>query len=331
MGKTRVAYLDVARGIAILSVIISHIGVGKAALFTSSCTLEIFFFVSGLFFSFKDDFGGFLKKKVKTLMVPYVLCAVICAIYRALLEQMSMSQIWDMILLYIVQKKYTVLWFLPTLFIVNALMWIICKVWKSEPWKVYFTCLLLGWGFMLYGNLGLPRLPWNFDTACVMMQFTGLGYLFKKKAVMPKLIENKYRPIWVAGLGIISIGCTVINYVLTGIAYDTFENNYSIIPVTALAAATGMLAVILFSTYLEKIWPLEWLGVNSMTFFAFHIDIGLLTMHKILSTVGLFRVRTSAIMALTEEAVTILGVMFICWIIHWCIEHFHLGIIIGKA
>lgn len=54
-----------------------------------------------------------------------------------------------------------------------------------------------------------------------------------------------------------------------------YANSYGIFPLTINAAVTGSVAIILVSSKLTAIKPLEWLGRNTMVFFAFHQSIAI--------------------------------------------------------
>lgn len=90
--SNRIRWIDTARGIAILLVVLGHcIGnstdpVNKVIL---SFHMPLFFFISGLCAKYENGrFMGYLKKKAKTLLIPQMTLGVInCAYDVALGEQ----------------------------------------------------------------------------------------------------------------------------------------------------------------------------------------------------------------------------------------------------
>lgn len=77
----RTPYIDVARGIALILVVWGHILSGSTFTFQwiFSFHMPIFFFLSGMCFHPEkfDTLGDFLKKKVKTRILPYFIIALL--------------------------------------------------------------------------------------------------------------------------------------------------------------------------------------------------------------------------------------------------------------
>ena len=70
MGSTnRTKYIDIARGIAILCIILGHQGKYEISKIVFTFHVPIFFFITGYFFNKKQDLAEFIKKRVKTLLV----------------------------------------------------------------------------------------------------------------------------------------------------------------------------------------------------------------------------------------------------------------------
>lgn len=82
--KKRLEFIDVAKGIGILLVVLGHLNSAEQPIrnFIYSFHMPLFFFLSGLFFKGNTDFKTFLKKSVKTLLVPYLIfVALDCIVY----------------------------------------------------------------------------------------------------------------------------------------------------------------------------------------------------------------------------------------------------------
>ena len=86
----RIDYIDVAKGFAILSVVLYHVAspLGYHVLrdFINTYFLSLFFFISGLL-SIGKSFDSstiysYLKKKTKVLLVPFVVCGIANHLYR---------------------------------------------------------------------------------------------------------------------------------------------------------------------------------------------------------------------------------------------------------
>lgn len=70
MGKERLQYLDIAKGMAIICVIIGHMRIKPINQFVYTFHMPLFIFISGYTLSLADT-KVFLKKKSKALLIPY--------------------------------------------------------------------------------------------------------------------------------------------------------------------------------------------------------------------------------------------------------------------
>lgn len=98
--KPRLIYIDIARAIAILFVVMGHINqfyrdkVGipcpQMLKFIYTFHIPLFFVISGILFSEKSvkkpSFWEFLLKKVKALIVPYLFLDITGGLYSALIS-----------------------------------------------------------------------------------------------------------------------------------------------------------------------------------------------------------------------------------------------------
>ena len=87
----RIAYIDVARGIAIIAIVAGHLefsgadGIDWVSRFVFLFHVPVFFVITGYFLSAKKPFGEFLKQKTFRMMAPYVFtCLVMLVILAAL-------------------------------------------------------------------------------------------------------------------------------------------------------------------------------------------------------------------------------------------------------
>lgn len=80
-GASRLEFVDIARGIAIISVILGHFGDSTINSIVFTFHLPMFLYISGYFLNEKTSYKDFVKKKFKSLIIPYyVTCAAICLI-----------------------------------------------------------------------------------------------------------------------------------------------------------------------------------------------------------------------------------------------------------
>ncbi len=83
MSTGRLRYIDVARGIAIISIILGHLGINGINRFVFTFHVPIFYFITGYYTKKQTNISAYIKKKARTLLVPYAVASIliiICAI-----------------------------------------------------------------------------------------------------------------------------------------------------------------------------------------------------------------------------------------------------------
>ncbi|MBQ8246607.1 MAG: acyltransferase [Lachnospiraceae bacterium] len=135
----RITYLDMIRGIAIFLVVVGHSGLisHERNIWLSTFHLPAFFFVSGMLMQEKkedeQDYIKIVLRKAKGIMLPYVWFSAGSLLVDAI-------QIWrgeftkDILSEHFIQtitlQGYSVLWFLPVLFIAEVLVLFLYKIMK---------------------------------------------------------------------------------------------------------------------------------------------------------------------------------------------------------
>lgn len=75
--KKRIQYIDVAKGIAILCIILGHMGMNEINRVVFTFHVPIFFIITGYFTSKKLPVKEFVLTKARTLLVPYFLTCIV--------------------------------------------------------------------------------------------------------------------------------------------------------------------------------------------------------------------------------------------------------------
>ena len=70
---SRIKYFDIAKGIAMLCIIMGHLGISSINSFVFTFHVPLFFLIAGYFFNDNLSFQDFVKKKSKQLLVPYAI------------------------------------------------------------------------------------------------------------------------------------------------------------------------------------------------------------------------------------------------------------------
>lgn len=70
--KIRIAWVDLAKGICILLMVALHTHVPMPQFLYNILMMPFFFIASGMFFNEYDNFKVFLKKKINSLIIPFL-------------------------------------------------------------------------------------------------------------------------------------------------------------------------------------------------------------------------------------------------------------------
>ena len=239
MEDKRVQWLDIAKGITIILMVLGHTSIPRiASNFIFAFHMPLFFFASGWCTNWnKYSFGDFALKRLKTLAIPFVVYSVIVIILG---ELIGAEDIRWFVVLCNGWKGYA-LWFVPVLFFASVIAKAIMTFIKKKRLR-YIICaflILLGVGLRYYH----VYLPWALATVPYAICLVLLGSSLKK---YQKYIDKPRLWIFVVGL----LLTFVISYRWR---MDMAWN--SIIPVILLtiSAVSGTAMMFTLSSYLTKI------------------------------------------------------------------------------
>lgn len=283
--KKRIDWIDVAKGIGMLLVIISHVeehfvgtpmAVLKGPIYTFH--MPLFFFVSGYLFSTKKSFREFFKNKCKRILVPYFCLGTILVLFDIYWQGKNpfgnpwfkMDKFLGGMLRLIYQCRFWTLWFIACLFFLNIFFYVIVRYGKTEKVRAA-SVLLLAIAGLTYYKIGGGGLFWNIDVCLTAMPFFYIGYLCRKTDfVDAKILKNRFK--WLLFIGFIAVDmvCYIVNLTMTGQFLEFWGNLYGFAPLTYLGAFAGIFAVIILADACHGFVPLRYLGENTMLFYAWH-------------------------------------------------------------
>ncbi|MBP9988946.1 MAG: acyltransferase family protein [Ruminococcus sp.] len=190
--------IDVAKGIGILLVVVGHLWDKLPFFDVIHCILyafhmPLFFIISGMLFkNTYTKFSVFLKKRLKTLICPYILFAVISWMwyvftYAVLPRRFTSAALtkcagWFGQIFYAqysTKVMNTPLWFVTSLFALEIIYYFISKIKNKSKglfWIVILAFTALGWfAESSYCPIDTSVLPWNLASAFYALGFYALG------------------------------------------------------------------------------------------------------------------------------------------------------------
>ena len=326
----REGYLDIAKGIGIILVILGHIDIGFATSWLYSFDLPLFYLVAGICFRYRENLGEYLIKRARRCLIPYAVFGVLIVLVESRTGYLYETGLKTNFLRLLIQERYSTLWFLATLFLASIIFYLIVKLCQQNPIRVLVVSLLLSVVFVVLDQEYIRALPWNLDTAFIVLGFMALGYFIKQKEILDKLLglDGKKRAFTCIFLFVLNAVFYVANTLVSGTSLEMYWNSYGMYPLMYLAAVTGSLFVIIISNAIAC-KPLETLGRNSMTYFALHQSVVMWPVTLFFRKIHLitFKGGWNNILA---KVLTFIIIMCVCAIIDKVIRNTKLKFILGE-
>lgn len=287
--KPRIEYIDLAKGMCILLVVVRHTfkfygNYNEAQMPFSSYIftfdMPLFFFLSGLFFNTYNGLKDFITRKTNKLLVTFFFFYIVtCIGLKALLSFCDIPMdgaeglrvVWSFACEKILPNGP--LWFLLCLFWVNLFFYssyiVSDKIGKTEnkklAWLIAFT-LLGGYAGVMMGMHDII-LPMFADTALTCMPFFGAGYIFRKHTQI--LYPNSWDK-WLLPMMLLAAGMA---YVFRGGMYF-WNNTFSVSPIKMyIGGLTGTLAVMLLAKRIGRLPLVSYWGRYSIVILCTHYVI----------------------------------------------------------
>lgn len=258
--------------------------------------IPLFFMLSGMCFN-PDKYstlGELIKRRVKTLLVPYVVFSVVTwMVYVAgvlVLHNDTIENCWYYLLQTVLAqgsdgylKHNVALWFVPCLFVVNVLYYLVSRL--ADIYNIFICLLCATAGVMMSSRYyDFTFLPWSIDSALVAMPFFAFGNLFVKRFSHAQMIQ------WVDN-NVVKVGL-VTTFLIVFYLIAVQKNGYISMGHNYLGSQTwlffvnafmGSISIVLLSLLLSSLlkqgWLhlftryVLWLGRNSFNAMATHLPV----------------------------------------------------------
>lgn len=279
--RERIKWIDIAKGICILSVVLGHMGEKQINLFVFAYHLTVFFLLSGYTLKEEKISKEYLTKKFCRLMTPYfVTCFCIMGmdvINKVLISGVySTAEITQVLRLDLVRGFFAsgsrtdfagieiggrigAVWFFPAMFFALIFSQLILNHVKSWSRRFFLALSLALAGMMTAPFLWLP---FSIQAAMASVPFVLLGLFIKEYAVLERLTW-KY--------DLLFAGVFLIGY-LTGYTRLYFVNvTMQDCFLTPLISVCASLLIIGISRWIGHMRFLEFIGKNSLTCLCVHL------------------------------------------------------------
>lgn len=288
INNQRIAWIDTAKGIAILLVIVMQtIGVYTSTMNIGSDTytfwhklytlisvliIPLFFFISGWLFNsdkYKNKPLDFIKSRTITLIIPYIVFSVIgLLLYSAIAGKnlfvfdTPIKVIMDILTIQGIGNITGWLWFLPALFLVELIYYILSRFLYPEKEGWLKVAMIIAGLFGVVTKMYLP-----FMAALI---FYGMGHLYRKSEEKEYEDEEHVEKIWIPATGF-ALFLVVQNYLPSSVWMPSNIPVYALSTIIILVGVISVTRIIRWMYLKNKYFDvLEDIGKNSIIFYIMH-------------------------------------------------------------
>jgi len=291
--SNRVEYIDIARGIGILLVVLGHNDFSLVSAFAYhviySFHMPLFFFLSGYFINTTRGFWDFTIRRFHSLLKPYFFTIFLIYFASISFGQIGFRNAFGRIIKSLYASGYYIdwvqLWFLPHLFVVGLYAYLFNKVFERNDKRLYkwlglvatlglasfllqkfypFPLTVFGKAYTLFG------LPFSLDLVFLSGFFYILGG--ETNQLLSKQLFEK--PIVFFGSG---AGILLLNYFFAQ-RIDFNTRTYDSFLINTLGAVVGIVFILALSCQIslrvQRLAPLlTYFGRISLIILIFHVPL----------------------------------------------------------
>lgn len=294
--KERIDWIDYAKALGVFWVIMGHTYKGYSFIgWIYSFHMPLFFFLSGITLKIEQiSCKEFLKKRVKSLLIPYILYSIVYIMLEVIKSGLNGNM--DETIKYFLRDAFWIrgqqatigLWFLPLLFLVEVLLMVVYKGIRSKNLRAASVLFITAMGFLYADKIG-KALPWGLDAALVVIFFLYAGYVFKQ-ICLSSWMNGKQKDIFkysIIGVGLLFANIIFNNYnmKLIGDNADMYSLRYGneILYILSALAGIGFISIVLgyiLKNVKSRFW--RFMGRNTLHIYCLH-GLALMFVRKVLN------------------------------------------------
>lgn len=285
--------LDMARGIAIILIVIGHSSSieGVPAVWLSTFHLPAFFLLSGWLMAMRqeteDSFKAVLGRKMKSIMIPYFWFSF-GSLLLDCVQLLRGKFTGEMVLQHCVEtislQGYSVMWFLPVLLLAEIgtlagykfLLRMKCNGTKFYPVAALLWTMVACAAYYFYHVLEGTAMPAFLlgEIRIVVKAVLGAAFLAYGACLFRVFGNREYKISGKIGMGVTGVFCIAVNVVATFWVQHMDLNNLKVgyLPLYLLLGICGSLGLILVCNQIPNIAPITFFGQNSLIIMSTHLN-----------------------------------------------------------
>lgn len=295
----KILYLDMVKGLAIILVVLGHIGTVSASvnIWLSTFHLPAFFMVSGMLMNLNGTiempFKSLLKKRTKQILIPYMCFSIAFVFYllmTILINKSEWSELINVIYETFTFQGFSILWFLTALFIAEIIIVALMKCMSKFFSKTIFassivciiTTILAMIFYIAYKEYLVKVLPTEISNeikilvkALIGSTFISYGYILWNAISnidkLKKCHKIKYRILeLILGIALFVVNIFVLPYIHIK---DLNSLNIGMLPQYLVLGISGSFGLILIFRNIPNVPILSYFGKNSLIVMCTHTVI----------------------------------------------------------
>ena len=271
--------IDVLRGIAILFIVIGHFFNGYPFVdYIYIFHVPMFFFISGLCLNLNMSWRSYFLKKFKSIVIPYIFFGIIIIPSTFIfMTDLSLYSLLTVVIKYVIQQRYTTMWFLSALYVSEILFYLIVKF--SYKYRNQEKANLIVVGFIsaftiimsIYEAKVNVAWPWNADIGILCISFLSTGYLFKKCFYSKiKKVNATYKFIIAISMCVLGMSMGIISLISSTQRFDLFYGAIGIPYLSITSAILVSIGGLLLCQFCSWSRLLQLIGRHTMCIYALH-------------------------------------------------------------
>jgi len=287
--NNRIEWIDQAKGIGILLVVLGHMNIPiTLSTIIFSFHMPLFFLLSGIVFNeikYSKDFKTVLLAKSSTLLWPFFTFTLLSILLNVITGNIPAEPVSNYLIhslhlsIFAIDSIDTPLWFLTALMSTEILF---SQILRYTNLKHMIILLVI-----IFGTIGIInayyfhyRLLLNLHIGLIALLFFSIGWFLKHSKIINFIINNKK----IFLLLIVSFSLTIL-FALSNVKVDMHDNSYGNFILFLFASLFGIYSIIalshltVHSHYLSTF--LKYVGKNSLIILSVHVIFPPIVVHVI--------------------------------------------------
>ena len=268
MSSTRIDFIDLAKGVCIILVVMGHSGAPLVIPGLEIVRMPLYFILSGLFFK---DYGGgynFFIRKSNKILFPfiffYLLGYAVFYSIKIFAPELLVTGARGILDVFTNRQFFNgPIWFLLCLFWCNIIFCQITLHIKKELWQIALVVVLGFTGYFL-GHKEI-FIPMFLDVALTALPFFAFGFYLKKSKILYPNKFDKYNILFALLFWIIAFTLTRTTHFRLSLHYNGLEG-WS----TYLISLTSVLAILFLCKAIKRVPFVTYCGRYSIVLLCVH-------------------------------------------------------------